>query len=68
MARYVKKKELCSVLSVSPATIDRWEAAGKFVKRCRVGNFRVAWSSVAVIQWFRELNPSDPLTFPPDWY
>lgn len=67
MARMLKKKELCEALSVSAASIDRWENDGKFPHRVTIGNFRVAWWSLDIVQWLRELNPSHPLTFPPDW-
>ena len=30
---YYTKKEVCALLRKSPATLDRWEAAGTFPKR-----------------------------------
>lgn len=51
MARMLKKKEVCKLLSISPATLDRWESAGNFPKRVRLGNFRVAWSEKEVMEW-----------------
>jgi predicted DNA-binding transcriptional regulator AlpA len=47
----LKKKDVCQLLSVSPATLDRWEAAGSFPKRIRIGNFRVAWWQGEVWEW-----------------
>lgn len=30
-------------LNISPSTLLRWEAAGKFPKRIRIGDHSVAW-------------------------
>lgn len=60
MTRMLKKKEVCRLLSISPATLDRWEAAGNFPKRVRLGNYRVAWVEAEVLAWL-ELQAQRPL-------
>jgi prophage regulatory protein len=47
----LKKKDVCRLSSVSPATLDRWEAAGLFPKRIRLGTGRVAWWEAEVLEW-----------------
>lgn len=64
MARMLKKKEVCKLLSISPATLDRWEHAGSFPKRRAIGNFRVAWWSKDVEEYLQSLDPQRPLTIP----
>lgn len=56
MSRMLKKKEVCRLLSISPATLDRWEAAGTFPLRYRVGNYRVAWWEHEVMEWLHSRN------------
>ena len=63
MSRLFKKRELCRLLSISPATLDRWERDGKFPKRIPIGNFRVGWWEAEVMAWLeaqagRPLDPS----------
>jgi prophage regulatory protein len=54
--RLVSKKELKSVFGVpySPQHIQRLELAGKFPKRLRLGQCRVAWLYVEVEAWISE--------------
>jgi prophage regulatory protein len=58
----LKKKDVCRLLSISPATLARWEAAGNFPKRVRIGNFRVAWWQSEVWDWLERQaqRPLDP--------
>ena len=51
--RLVSKKDLKQVLGIpySPQHIARLEAAGKFPKRVRLGQCRVAWLLSEVEQW-----------------
>lgn len=53
MARMLKKKDVCRLLSISPATLDRWEKDAKigFPRRVPIGNFRVGWWEPEVWQW-----------------
>lgn len=54
--RLVSKKELKSLLGIpySPQHIARLEAAGKFPKRLRLGQSRVAWLQAEVEQWIAD--------------
>lgn len=60
MARYhkqiVSKKELKSLCGIpySPVHIGRLEAAGKFPKRIKLGQNRVAWLLTEVEAWIDE--------------
>lgn len=53
--KLLSKKELCAILSVSKATIDRYEKENGFPKRIRLGNCplrgRVAWKQSEVTTW-----------------
>lgn len=40
--------------NISPSTIYRWEKAGLFPARFRIGQNSVAWSLSQVEQWFQE--------------
>lgn len=55
MSRLISKKELCALLSLSKATIDRYEKENGFPKRLRLGNCprrgRVAWKYDEVMAW-----------------
>lgn len=55
-ARLVSKKELRTVCGIpySPQHIARLEAAGKFPKRVRLGQNRVAWLLKEVEEWLNE--------------
>ena len=63
MSRMLKKREVCKLLSVSPATLDRWENAGDFPRRIAIGNFRVGWWEAEVMAWL-ETRAQRPLTTP----
>jgi len=39
---------------IGKTTLHRWEAAGKFPKRIRVGDRAVAWNRDAVEAWLRD--------------
>jgi len=54
--KMVSKKELKSVCGIpySPQHIARLEAAGKFPKRIRVGECRVAWLQNEVEEWIEK--------------
>ena len=64
MSRMLKKKEVCTLLSIAPATLQRWEDAGKFPKRIPVGNFRVGYWEAEVMAWL-ESQAQRPLTKSP---
>lgn len=51
--RFIKKKVVCQLVSYSPAHIARLEAAGKFPKRVRLGQGRVAWVEQEVLDWMK---------------
>lgn len=39
---------------VSNSTLHRWERAGRFPKRCRLGGTTCAWPRASVLQWCEE--------------
>ena len=53
----ISKKALCAMLSLSRATIDRYEKENGFPKRLRLGNCprrgRVAWKRQEVLAWLQ---------------
>ena len=64
MSRMVPKWEVCILLSLSTASIDRYVLDGKLPKPYRVGNFRVAFHSDELEECFHALL-GRPLTIPP---
>ena len=53
MKKLIKKREVCALVSYSPAHVDRLEAAGTFPKRVRLGQMRVAWVEEEIYQWIQ---------------
>jgi len=51
MTTLVSKKQVREMITLSFAQIDRLEAAGRFPKRIRVSNNRVAWIRDEVSTW-----------------
>ena len=49
--RFIGKKELRQLVSISPQHIDRMEKAGDFPRRVRLGPGRVAWVLSEVRTW-----------------
>lgn len=47
----IDKKELTKLVKYSPQHIARLEAAGRFPKRLRLGQNRVAWLLSEVEEW-----------------
>lgn len=54
MKKLIKKREVCALVSYSPAHLDRLEAARLFPKRVRLGQARVAWVEEEVHQWIQQ--------------
>lgn len=61
MSRMLKKREVCALVSISPATLQRWEDADLFPKRITLGQNRVAWWESEVMAWL-EARAQRPLT------
>ena len=51
---FLSKKQVKQLLSLSFATIDRLEAAGKFPRRFKLTDARVAWDEEELKQWMLE--------------
>jgi|HubBroStandDraft_4_1064222.scaffolds.fasta_scaffold2482056_1 prophage regulatory protein len=51
--RFLSKKDVRSLVSLSFASIDRHEAAGDFPTRVKLG-FRVAWVEDEVLEWMQQ--------------
>lgn len=52
--RLLNKREVCRMTSYSRAHLDRLEADGRFPKRVRLGQARVAWVESEVEDWIAE--------------
>jgi prophage regulatory protein len=53
MGRMIRLAEVLSVAGCSEATLWRWERAGLFPRRRRIGLRAVAWDSEEVEEWRR---------------
>jgi len=53
--KLLTKKQVREITTYSYAHIDRLEAAGKFPKRLRLGQARVAWYENEVYDWIAKL-------------
>lgn len=53
MSRMLKKKDVSKLLSLSPASIDRYEKDARldFPKRISIGNSRVGWWESEIMEW-----------------
>ena len=54
--RFIDRKELRRMIPVSPMTFRRWEAAGQFPRRVRLGKYgqRCVWRLSSVLAWMCE--------------
>lgn len=57
--RLVRPAELAERLSVSRATLWRWERSGQLPKRRRLGSNVTGWSSQDLERWFASTEPPD---------
>lgn len=57
-SRLIRKKELLEVTGLSASTIWRLEKAGNFPRRCKIGNYSVAWIEKEVSDWINNLAKS----------
>lgn len=51
MLRYLRQPEVEELVGVSGTTLWRWEKAGKFPRRRRLGGNVVAWRSDEIAEW-----------------
>ena len=49
--RYIRLRELLTIVPVSPMTVFRWERKGQFPKRTRLGPNVVVWELNVVLDW-----------------
>lgn len=52
--RIIRKPELLNMVGASGPTIWRWEKAGTFPKRIRLGGNSVGYLESEVLQWLQE--------------
>ena len=55
--RFLKKRQVRELTTLSFTQIDRLEAAGKFPKRMRLGDYpnsRVVWIEEEILEWMRQ--------------
>lgn len=50
-ALVLRKRELCRLLGVSPATLDRQRAQGDFPAPIKLGEQAVGWTMTSVQAW-----------------
>jgi len=49
--RFLREPEVLKLVGVSRMTLRRWEEAGLFPKRYKIGPNTVAWKESEVLQW-----------------
>ena len=49
--RFLREPEVLRLIGVSKMTLRRWEAQGRFPKRCKIGPNTVAWRESAIHDW-----------------
>lgn len=54
MTKLLSKKQVRELISLSFTQIDRLEKLGKFPKRIRLGQSRVAWIADEVEKWIQD--------------
>ena len=47
----IRQRELCTMMGVSRSTLFRWEKAGLFPPRLRIGPHTIAWRKSDVDEW-----------------
>jgi prophage regulatory protein len=52
--RLIDRQELRTLVPLHPTQIARLEAAGLFPRRIRIGQARVAWSLLEVLDWIEQ--------------
>jgi prophage regulatory protein len=55
--RFLTKRQVRELTTLSFTQIDRLEADGKFPKRSRLGNYpnsRVVWLEEEILEWMRD--------------
>lgn len=50
-ALVLRKRELCKLLGISPATLDRQRARGDFPAPIKLGEQAVGWTMASVQAW-----------------
>ena len=51
LPRFLNERQMTSLIGVHRATLRRWEAAGIFPKRKKLGPGRIGWSEDAYKKW-----------------
>lgn len=49
--KFISLKEILKIIPASRATILRWEESGKFPKKIKLGESKVAWIESEVKKW-----------------
>lgn len=49
----LRQRDVCRLLQVSRSTLFRWERAGAFPSRLKIGPGTVAWRSVDIDDWVK---------------
>ena len=59
---YLNLKQVCSISGLSPATIYREIAKGKFPRQRQLSSGRVGWQDIEIHQWSDSRAHSEPET------
>ena len=52
--RFLSKKQVRDLISLSFASIDRMEKSGHFPLRIKLGQLRVVWLEDQILDWMRQ--------------
>jgi prophage regulatory protein len=55
-ARIIREPETLAMVGVSPVTLWRWEKAGKFPKRLKIGPRAMGWKLSDIENWIEQKN------------
>ncbi len=50
-SRLLAEKEVCSMLGISPSTLDNWRKAGTFPQPLMLSAKTIRWPEVVVLEW-----------------
>lgn len=53
MAKFLSKKEVAKMLGVGLVSLWRWERAGNFPARVKIGQRRVAFHEQEILDWMQ---------------
>ncbi len=52
--RFLSKKQVCHMIGISRATLDRWKLDPAFPKRATLGKVRVGFPEHEILAWMED--------------